>query len=84
MYMTNLAPAEPVAETTDPVGATLERLYLGEPLAEAEAESLFTALVQGRLDAATIAAMLVALRIKGETTAEPLGRSDFAQFRPQR
>ena len=73
MYMTNLAPAEPVAETTDPVGATLERLYLGEPLAEAEAESLFTALVQGRLDDATIAAMLVALRIKGETTAELIG-----------
>ena len=73
MYMTNLAPAEPVQQRADPIGETLERLYLGEDLAETEAETLFTALVEGRLDDPTIAAMLVALRIKGETKAELIG-----------
>ena len=73
MYMTNLAPAEPVHPQADPVGEALERLYLGDDLAGAEAETLFTALVDGRLDDPTIAAMLVALRIKGETTNELIG-----------
>lgn len=72
MYMTNLAPAEPVLET-DPTGDALERLLLGEDLAEAEAGTLFTALVEGRLDDPAIAAMLIALRIKGETGAELTG-----------
>ena len=73
MYMTNLAPAEPVHQHIDPVAETLERLYLGEHLSEGEAETLFTALVEGQLDDTAIAAMLVALRIKGETTAELTG-----------
>jgi anthranilate phosphoribosyltransferase len=73
MYMTNLAPAGPVRESADPIGETLERLYRGEHLSEAEAEGLFTALVEGRLDDTAIAAMLVALKIKGETTAELTG-----------
>ena len=29
MYMTNLAPAEPLRASADPVGETLGRLYLG-------------------------------------------------------
>jgi anthranilate phosphoribosyltransferase len=73
MYMTNLAPAEPAREGADPIGGALERLYLGEHLSEAEAQGLFTALVEGRLDDPAIAAMLIALRIKGETTAELIG-----------
>ena len=72
MYMTNLAPAEPVLET-DPTADALERLLLGEDLSEAEAGTLFTALVEGRLDDPAIAAMLIALRIKGETEAELIG-----------
>lgn len=73
MYMTNLAPAEPVHHEADPAADVLERLYLGEDLTAAEAETLFTALVEGRLEDTAIAAMLVALRIKGETTAELTG-----------
>jgi anthranilate phosphoribosyltransferase len=73
MYMTNLALAEPVQKSIDPVGEALQRLYLGEHLAATEAETLFTALVEGRLDDTAIAAMLVALRIKGETVAELTG-----------
>ena len=72
MYMTNLAPAEPVLRT-DATADALERLLLGEDLAEAEAGTLFTALVEGRLDDPAIAAMLIALRIKGETTSELTG-----------
>jgi anthranilate phosphoribosyltransferase len=73
MYMTNLAPAEAVQQSADPIAGTLERLYLGEHLSEGEAEGLFTALVEGRLDDPAIAAMLVALRIKGETRDELVG-----------
>ncbi len=73
MYMTNLAPAEAVRERADPIGEALGRLYLGEDLTQAEATGLFTALVEGRLDDPAIAAMLVALRIKGETTDELIG-----------
>jgi anthranilate phosphoribosyltransferase len=74
MYMTNLAPAEPEARTSaDPVGDALARLYAGDHLSQGEAQALFTALVEGRLDDAAIAAMLVALKIKGETTDELIG-----------
>jgi anthranilate phosphoribosyltransferase len=51
----------------------LARLYAGLSLGEAEAEQLFAALVQGRMAEPAIAAMLVALKIKGETTAELIG-----------
>jgi anthranilate phosphoribosyltransferase len=73
MYMTNLAPAEPVTQAADPIEEALGRLYLGENLSTAETEILFTALVEGRLDDPAIAAMLVALKIKGETTEELIG-----------
>jgi anthranilate phosphoribosyltransferase len=53
--------------------AALARLYTGESLAEAEAEALFAELVAGRLAEPAIAAMLVALRLKGETADELTG-----------
>jgi anthranilate phosphoribosyltransferase len=62
----------PTAEATDSEAA-LARLYTGESLAEAEAEALFAELVAGRLPEPAIAAMLVALRLKGETAAELTG-----------
>ncbi len=73
MYMTNLAAAEPVSQKADPVEEALGHLYLGENLSTAETETLFAALVEGRLDDPAIAAMLVALKIKGETTEELIG-----------
>ena len=51
----------------------LARLYTGESLAEAEAEALFAELVAGQLPEPAIAAMLVALRLKGETAGELIG-----------
>lgn len=61
------APAPEASETA------LSRLYIGESLAEAEAEALFAELVAGRLPEPAIAAMLVALRLKGETAPELIG-----------
>ena len=51
----------------------LNVLLAGGDLARAEARSLFAALVDGALDEAAIAAMLVALRLKGETAEELIG-----------
>ncbi|HEY9555037.1 MAG TPA: anthranilate phosphoribosyltransferase [Allosphingosinicella sp.] len=63
----------PEATQEDAVEAALVRLYAGESLTQAGAESLFTELVEGRLSEPAIAAMLVALRLKGETTDELIG-----------
>ncbi|MEA3066552.1 MAG: anthranilate phosphoribosyltransferase [Sphingomonadales bacterium] len=62
----------PEAEATD-AEAALNRLYTGGSLAEAEAEALFGELVAGRLPEPAIAAMLVALRLKGESAEELSG-----------
>ena len=62
----------PVAEV--PVAeAALARLYVGESLTEAEAEAVFAEIVAGRLPEPAIAAMLIALRLKGETAQELTG-----------
>jgi anthranilate phosphoribosyltransferase len=70
--MTALPDPAPEADEPD-VSPHLEALYCGRSLGEAEAEALFTALVEGRLDDVAVAAMLVALRVKGETVAELTG-----------
>ncbi|MFL6844200.1 MAG: anthranilate phosphoribosyltransferase [Allosphingosinicella sp.] len=59
-------------EITEAQGA-LNRLYAGDSLSETEAKALFTELVSGRLPEPAIAAMLIALRLKGETEAELIG-----------
>jgi anthranilate phosphoribosyltransferase len=53
--------------------APLARLYAGESLSEGESETLFGEIVAGRLPEPAIAAMLIALRLKGETAAELIG-----------
>jgi len=71
MYMTNLAvQADPRSET--PADA-LALLYAGTPLGRDQAELLFGALVRGELDEPAIAAMLVALKIRGEAVDELIG-----------
>jgi anthranilate phosphoribosyltransferase len=62
----------PEAEAND-AEAALSRLYAGESLAEAEAQGLFAELVAGRLPEPAIAAMLIALRLKGESAGELTG-----------
>ena len=51
----------------------LECLLTGQNLAEAGAQAVFARLVAGQLDEATMAALFVALRLKGETAAELIG-----------
>ncbi|MDN5864967.1 MAG: anthranilate phosphoribosyltransferase [Gammaproteobacteria bacterium] len=52
------------------MNATLECLYRREDLAPVELEGLFAKLVAGKLDPVLLAALLVALKLKGESGAE--------------
>jgi anthranilate phosphoribosyltransferase len=56
-----------------PVPNPLPRLLSGHDLSTDESEHLFERLVLGRLEPAEIAGMLIALRMKGETTDEMVG-----------
>jgi anthranilate phosphoribosyltransferase len=68
------ATATPADDDEAPdVAPQLDALYSGRSLDEAGAEALFAALVDGRLDDVSISAMLIALRLKGETPAELAG-----------
>jgi anthranilate phosphoribosyltransferase len=74
MYMNHVI-AEPVAVRSpeQEVEEALVRLCSGQDLSEREASHLFGQLVEGRLSEPLIAAMLVALRLKGETAGELIG-----------
>lgn len=67
-----------------PVPNPLPRLLAGEDLTSEDSEHLFERLVLGRLEPAEIAAMLIALRMKGETAEEMIGaaRALFAAATP--
>jgi anthranilate phosphoribosyltransferase len=56
-----------------------DALIAGHTLAEGQAEQLFTRLVAGDLSDAEMAAMLVALRLKGETAGELVGAARALQ-----
>ena len=65
-------PLSPAVDT-GPVPNPLPKLLAGEDLPSDDAEHLFERLVLGRLEPAEIAAMLIALRMKGETAEEMVG-----------
>jgi anthranilate phosphoribosyltransferase len=69
----NIAFAVPGAASEMATEAALARLYAGQSLEEGEARMLFGELVAGRMSEPAIAAMLVALRLKGETPDEMIG-----------
>jgi anthranilate phosphoribosyltransferase len=69
----SLAVAYPPLAAEEAAGASLARLFGGESLSGDEAEQLFSELVAGRLSEPAIAAMLIALRFKGETAEEMIG-----------
>lgn len=60
-------------EDHGPVPNPLPKLLTGEDLSAEESGHLFERLVLGRLSDAEIASVLVALRMKGETTEEMIG-----------
>lgn len=74
MYMTAALASErdlsPPPETTE---ESLGALFAGRSLSQGEAERLFGALVAGELSEPSIAALLVALKVKGETADELIG-----------
>jgi len=74
MYMT-AQPAAPAAglSPSGPVEVPLVLLFAGRSLTEDEAEQVFAELVAGRLDEPSIAALLIALKIKGESRDELIG-----------
>lgn len=63
----------PVLSSEDAAEEALLCLFEGVDLSQKQAETLFGVLVAGKLDDPTIAAMLAALRLKGETTDELIG-----------
>jgi anthranilate phosphoribosyltransferase len=65
--------ADEPALSFEAVEPTLQRLYAGESLDQVSSERVFTALVEGLLPEPAIAAMLMALRFKGETADEMIG-----------
>lgn len=73
MYATDtIDPVTFVTFTPDPA-ALLARLCAGQSLAAKESECLFQALVDGKLGETEIAALLIALKVKGETPDELIG-----------
>jgi anthranilate phosphoribosyltransferase len=68
-----LHPAHGEHDPTLPVPNPLPKLLTGEDLPIEDSEHLFERLVLGKLEAAEIAGMLIALRMKGETADEMIG-----------
>jgi len=74
MYMQHPIADAPLAlALAEDVEVALSRLYSATSLTQEAARALFAELVGGRLAEPVIAAMLVALRLKGETTDELIG-----------
>ena len=73
MQMIALAERRPEPDEDDETGHALRALYEGRSLDERTAERLFAALVRGELAEPSIAAMLISLRLKGETAEELTG-----------
>jgi anthranilate phosphoribosyltransferase len=61
------------AEPSAPLQAAVRKLAVRESLSREEAASAFTAIMNGEGTSAQIAALLVGLRVKGETPAEVAG-----------
>jgi anthranilate phosphoribosyltransferase len=75
MYMNASLAAQtgPDGGLAAPVEAALTRLFDGEALDVAASELLFGEIVAGRLPEPSIAGMLIALRLRGETAEEMIG-----------
>jgi anthranilate phosphoribosyltransferase len=73
MYLSPRLDADVALAVPDEDAALLARLCGGHSLTSGQAETLFGALVDGRLAEAEIAALLIALKVKGETGAELIG-----------
>lgn len=68
-----IAEPDPRQEREAAAEAALASLYAGDSLDQVAAETLFAELVEGRLQPVQISAMLIALRLKGESDDELIG-----------
>ena len=73
MYMKQNVAELPPRDASEDADEALARLYAGQDLDAETTERLFGELVAGRLNQPSIAAMLIALRFKGETAEEMAG-----------
>ncbi|MGL4714203.1 MAG: anthranilate phosphoribosyltransferase, partial [Shewanella sp.] len=62
--------------TTNNIQPLLDVLYQGKSLSREQTAALFGALIRGEMSEATMAGMLVALKIRGETIDEISGAAD--------
>ncbi|MFT8242714.1 anthranilate phosphoribosyltransferase [Roseomonas sp. BN140053] len=67
------APPQQIGRLTVSLRPVLARLAAGERLAETEAEEAFGTVMAGEATPAQIAAMVMAMRVRGETVAEMTG-----------
>ncbi|ENA1755612.1 anthranilate phosphoribosyltransferase [Yersinia ruckeri] len=51
----------------------LEKLFRAEPLTQQESQQLFTAIVRGDMEPSQLAAVLISMKVRGETPAEIAG-----------
>ena len=56
--------------------AIIDKLYSGQSVSRDEAEQLFSTIIQGEMNEATMAGMLVAMKMRGETIDEISGAAD--------
>ena len=59
-----------------PTAALIETLYQGDNLTRVEAKALFSQIIQGEMNEVTMAGMLVAMKMRGETIDEISGAAD--------
>lgn len=64
------------ASPVPPLTHAIRQLAMGSSLTEAESRSAFGAVMQGEASSAQVAALLVGLRVKGETPDEVAGAAD--------
>lgn len=62
--------------STNPIQPLLDLLYQGKSLSREQTFEIFSALIRGEMSEATMAGMLVALKIRGETIDEISGAAD--------
>ena len=74
MYMeSQIAALSPETPAGEPGEEALAALFAGRSLSQQEAEQLFAELIAGRLSEPSIAALLIALKLKGEAEDELIG-----------
>lgn len=62
--------------STNPIQPLLDLLYQGQSLSREQTFEIFSALIRGEMSEATMAGMLVALKMRGETIDEISGAAD--------